>query len=135
MSVGRALRELGFLYVVNHGIEQTLRDKVMENSVKFFALPQEKKLEIAQKDNSVRGYVNFGKEKTFKKADWKEAFYHMTEIDVASRKGPQTLLTGMNPWPKEDYVPGFEATYREYVAKLNELGQTMMSAIAVSLGE
>ena len=30
MEIGKALRELGFLYVINHGVEQTLRDKMME---------------------------------------------------------------------------------------------------------
>lgn len=135
MAVGKALQELGFLYVVNHGIELSLCDKIMENATRLFALPDNKKQEIAQEPNSVRGYVTFGKEKTFKKSDWKEAFYHMTEIDVSNRGGPQVLLSGKNPWPREDYVPGFEKNYREYVKKLNELGQTMMSAIAVSLGE
>lgn len=135
LEIGKALRDLGFLYVINHGIEQTLRDKMMEWCVRFFDLPLEKKMEVVQARDSVRGYVNFGQERTYSRADWKEAMYHMTETEIAVADGPINLLRGKNPWPDPKFLPGFKEETILYVKRMNALGHIMMSAIAVSLGE
>ena len=135
MEIGQALRDLGFLYVTNHGVEQTLRDKLMQNSREFFAMPLEKKMEIGQAEDSIRGYVHFGKEQTQKKMDWKEGVYYLTEVDFPPAEGPVNMFRGKNPWPNPEYVPGFKEDLGLFLQQINVLGKTMMSAIAVSLGE
>ena len=135
LEIGKALRDLGFLYVMNHGVEQSLRDKMMDWCVKFFDMPLEKKMEVVQAKDSVRGYVNFGTERTYSRADWKEAMYHMTETEIAPAEGAVNLLRGKNPWPDPEFLPGFKEDNTLYVQKMNALGHIMMSAIAVSLGK
>ncbi|OMO52556.1 hypothetical protein COLO4_37111 [Corchorus olitorius] len=54
-SIHQACMEHGFFYVVNHGVEEELIDKVFEHSKKFFSLPIEEKMNFALKND--RGYV------------------------------------------------------------------------------
>ena len=92
-------------------------------------------MEVVQANESVRGYVNFGHERTYSRTDWKEAMYHMTEVDMPPAEGPVNLLRGKNPWPDPEFMPGFKEDNQLYVQKMNALGHIMMSAIAVSLGK
>jgi isopenicillin N synthase-like dioxygenase len=52
-----ALLNVGFLYIKNTGIDQTLFDKVCEEGIRFFDLPEEEKLRIEMKNaQSFLGY-------------------------------------------------------------------------------
>jgi isopenicillin N synthase-like dioxygenase len=52
-----ALLNVGFLYIKNAGIDQTLYDQVCEEGIHFFDLPDEEKLEIEMKNEaSFLGY-------------------------------------------------------------------------------
>ena len=52
-----ALLNVGFLYIKNTGIDQGLCDRVCEEGIKFFGLPQEEKLRIEMKNQaSFLGY-------------------------------------------------------------------------------
>ena len=49
-SLRHALLEVGFLYISNTGIDDTLINDVITQGKAFFRLPQEKKLEIQMKN-------------------------------------------------------------------------------------
>jgi isopenicillin N synthase-like dioxygenase len=52
-----ALLNVGFLYIKNTGIDQSLFDKVCEEGIRFFDLPEEEKLRIEMKNaQSFLGY-------------------------------------------------------------------------------
>lgn len=52
-----ALLNVGFLYIKNFGIDQELCDRVCEEGIKFFDLPDEEKLRIEMKNQaSFLGY-------------------------------------------------------------------------------
>lgn len=52
-----ALLNVGFLYIKNTGIEQELYDKVCEEGIGFFDLPEDEKLRIEMKNQpSFLGY-------------------------------------------------------------------------------
>lgn len=52
-----ALLNVGFLYIKNTGIDQALFDKVCEEGIRFFDLPEEEKLRIEMKNaKSFLGY-------------------------------------------------------------------------------
>lgn len=52
-----ALLNVGFLYIKNAGIEQELYDRVCEEGIRFFDLPDEEKLSIEMKNQaSFLGY-------------------------------------------------------------------------------
>lgn len=52
-----ALLNVGFLYIKNAGIDQELYDRVCDEGIRFFDLPQEEKFNIEMKNaNSFLGY-------------------------------------------------------------------------------
>lgn len=52
-----ALLNVGFLYIKNAGIDQALYDRVCEEGIRFFDLPEEEKLRIEMKNKpSFLGY-------------------------------------------------------------------------------
>ncbi|KAH7513099.1 hypothetical protein FEM48_Zijuj12G0160500 [Ziziphus jujuba var. spinosa] len=55
LSTANSLRQYGFFYVVNHGVEEELTGKVFEESNKFFSLPLEDKMKLFRKED--RGYT------------------------------------------------------------------------------
>ena len=50
----QACTEVGFFYLINHGIEEKLLEAVFSESKKFFSLPLEDKMKLARREN--RGY-------------------------------------------------------------------------------
>jgi len=57
-----ALLNVGFLYIKNTGISQELYDKVCEEGISFFDLPEEDKLRIEMRNEpSFLGYSRVGR--------------------------------------------------------------------------
>lgn len=57
-----ALLNVGFLYIKNFGLDLDLCDRVCEEGVKFFDLPDEEKLRIEMKNKaSFLGYSRVGR--------------------------------------------------------------------------
>ncbi|KAL2233013.1 UNVERIFIED_CONTAM: Protein DOWNY MILDEW RESISTANCE 6 [Sesamum indicum] len=60
-SIRQACVECGFFYLVNHGVEDKLLQKVLEGSKAFFSLSLEEKMKLARKEH--RGYTPLYAEK------------------------------------------------------------------------
>ena len=57
-----ALLNVGFLYIKNTGIDQALFDRVCDEGIHFFDLPEDEKLKIEMKNaNSFLGYSRVGR--------------------------------------------------------------------------
>lgn len=57
-AVVSACEDIGFLYVANHPIPATLRQRVFEETANFFALPEEQKMRVAmERSLNYRGYI------------------------------------------------------------------------------
>src|SRR5690606_39708382 len=57
----RATHEVGFFYLVGHGVPQDLVDEVLQVSREFFALPEAHKLAIENvRSPHFRGYTRIG---------------------------------------------------------------------------
>ena len=48
-EVKQASEQLGFFFIKNHGVSQNLIDRMFEQTVRFHALPLEKKMEVKAK--------------------------------------------------------------------------------------
>ncbi|MFO0918442.1 MAG: 2-oxoglutarate and iron-dependent oxygenase domain-containing protein [Planctomycetaceae bacterium] len=133
-EIGRACRECGFFYVVNHGVSEDLCQELEQLSREFFAQPEAKKMEIsmAHGGRAWRGYFPVGQELTSGKPDRKEGLYFGAEL---SREHPAVIarrpLHGPNLFPD---LPGFRETVLRYLAALTELGHALMSGINLDLG-
>jgi isopenicillin N synthase-like dioxygenase len=66
-------RNVGFFYLVGHGIEDGLIREVLKVSRRFFSLPEKDKLAIEMVNSPhFRGYNRAGFEHTRGKPDWRE---------------------------------------------------------------
>ncbi|XP_021285869.1 protein DOWNY MILDEW RESISTANCE 6-like, partial [Herrania umbratica] len=107
-SIRQACMDHGFFYLVNHGVEEELLKEVFEQSSKFFSLPVEEKMKLAE--NNRRGYTALyaGKLDTSlnTKGDSKESFCF----------GP--LADHLNRWPLEENLPSWRSIMETYHKKV-----------------
>src|SRR6516164_2052978 len=133
--LGEACRESGFLYVVGHGVDAALQDRLRKLSQQFFAQDLEAKLAVrmALGGRAWRGYFRVGDELTSGKPDQKEGLYFGSELAADDpRVLAGTPLHGPNLFPTEP--AGLRETVLEYMAVLTGLGHRLMGGLALSLG-
>lgn len=134
-AIGAACREIGFFYLVGHGIEETLRARVFAAAHAFFALPRAAKEAVAiARSAHNRGYVGLAVEALdpARGGDRKEAFNMGLELPPDD---PEILagvpFRGPNQWPD---LPGFGETLRAWFDACWALGRRLHRAIALDLG-
>jgi isopenicillin N synthase-like dioxygenase len=124
----------GFCYLMNHGVPEAVIDDVRTQALAFFHLPLEEKLK-SKPQESVRGFNAIGKTKMrgAEAPDYKEYFQIGLELP---RDDPAVLagqpLRGPNQWPEA--VPGFREAFTRYFEAIAACGQTLLTAVAASLG-
>jgi isopenicillin N synthase-like dioxygenase len=133
-EIGRACRESGFFYVVNHGVEPALCERLEALSREFFSRTEPEKMQIAMSrgGRAWRGYFPVGHELTSGRPDRKAGLYFGAELPLdhpAVRAG--TPLHGANLFPA---IPGFRETVLCYLDSLTTLGHALMSGISRGLG-
>jgi isopenicillin N synthase-like dioxygenase len=132
-QIGAACRDHGFFYIVGHGIDPALIDRLETVSRQFFAqdLAVKQRIRMELGGPAWRGYFPVGNELTSGKPDQKEGLYFGSELPADHPRVRAGLpLHGGNLFPD---VPGFRETVLEYFALLTELGQLLMRGIALSL--
>jgi isopenicillin N synthase-like dioxygenase len=134
-DIGKAAREIGFLYISGTGIDATLFDRMLSATKAFFALPVEEKMRsYIGLSTCHRGYVPVGEEGVETgMPDLKEAFD--TALDLPA-DDPDHLagnpMLGPNVWPDVD---GFAESVTAYYQAVLDLGHQLLWAFAVALGE
>jgi isopenicillin N synthase-like dioxygenase len=131
-ELGKAFTDIGFVAVVNHGIEGDTIAKLYESAKQFFALPDDVKRQY-EIDGLAgqRGYTSFGKEKAKQStvADLKE-FYQfgqtVEDADEIKNEYPNNI-TGIHLHNIND---SFFKAYRSF----EKSGNALLQAIAVYLG-
>ncbi len=134
-DVGKAAREVGFLYVSGADVDDALFDRLLVATEEFFALPVEEKMRsYIGMSKCHRGYVPVGEEGVETGTpDLKEAFD--TALDLPA-DDPDYLagnpMLGPNVWPD---LPGFAEAVTEYYRAVLDVGHRLLWAFAVALGE
>ncbi len=134
-EVGAACREIGFFYVVNHGVAPELIENAFAQSRDFFALPVAEKRKLAiETIGGNRGYSGLLHEALdpARGPDMKEAF----NIGLELAADDPELLAGkpfrsLNAWPR---APGFRETLLSYYEACAGLGAQLHRAFATDLG-
>jgi isopenicillin N synthase-like dioxygenase len=139
-DVRYALENIGFFYIRNHGISPELIDRVFAETIRFHALPLERKLRIRVNQLGV-GYMPSGgtQIKSFEgakqnKPDVGEGFVITRERGPHERAAPdreQTVYRCANQWPAD--LPGFRETVVEYFSALEALSLRLLSVYATAL--
>jgi len=134
-----ACETIGFFYIKNHGIPDSLVENAFAQSRRFHALPLDEKKKLPLDKHNV-GYLAMNasvqKHSTVHKAtkpNQNESFF------ITHDRGPDhpdviagTPLRGGNYWPEN--LPGFRDGIVSYFRALNDLGQRLVPAFAVALG-
>ena len=134
-ELGAAAREVGFFYISGTAVSDDLFEKLLTATKQFFALPMDEKMaSYIGLSTCHRGYVPVGEEGLYgDKPDLKEAFD--TALDLPA-DDPDHLagnpMLGPNVWPD---LPGFAETVTEYYQAVLGVGQDLLWAFAVALGE
>ncbi|MBL4610448.1 MAG: isopenicillin N synthase family oxygenase [Pseudomonas sp.] len=134
-QLGIACREVGFFYVIDHGIDAELIRHTFDNAKCFFALPLADKQRLSIKlSPHNRGYVAMADEKLnpVSGADMKEAFNIGTDFaanhpDVLAGKP----FRGVNFWPE---VPGWREEMLAYFDACLDLGRLIHRGFSIDLG-
>ncbi|MBT6140318.1 MAG: isopenicillin N synthase family oxygenase [Rhodospirillaceae bacterium] len=128
----------GFSYIINHGVSQSLVDRVFDASARFHALPRADKMAI-ELNHLHRGFIpiNTSTDVNSKLADvtrpnQSESFMMMREDGPSS---PDVLaggyLAGPNQWPD---LEGFRRDVTAYHDALATLGRSLVGVVAKSIG-
>lgn len=137
-AVGAASESIGFYFIGNHSIRQSLIDRVFAQAQRFHELPLEKKLEV-QAVGKVIGYLPLGGQtqntSIYAKSTYSDAsasFYIKREFaaDDPDRLAKKPWVAD-NRWPAD--LPGFRETCLEYHDAMTELGHKMLRVHAVAL--
>ncbi|WP_460202826.1 isopenicillin N synthase family dioxygenase [Scytonema sp. NUACC21] len=134
-QIGQACREWGFFYIIGHGVDEELQQRLENLSRQFFAQDIETKLEIrmAVGGRAWRGYFPVGGELTSGKPDLKEGIYFGAELEENHPLvKAQTPMHGRNLFPSS--IPHLGKTVLEYMEAMTKLGHQLMAGIALSLG-
>ncbi len=133
-----AYGDVGFAYLVGHGIDDSLLADVFEASRRFHALPLQAKLAI-ELDGRHRGYIpiNTSTDRnselaTVTKPNQSASFMMMRDAgpdDPEVREG--RYLAGPNQWPA---LSGFRPTLECYHEAMSELGRRLMALFFDALG-
>ncbi len=125
-ALRKACTEVGFFYIVNHGIPEELIARVFSQGRRLFECPLQEKMRIHVKRSSHQlGYVANGDENANpaagSKADLHEAFDFV--LEDFRRAG--------NQWPQD--LPGFREALTEYAGALKRLARLLFHSFALAL--
>lgn len=109
LEIGDACRNVGFFYILNHGIPSSVLDRVYDQAKKFFSQSIEEKMKMyigSCPCGNNRGYTPMYEEKLSPKGDIKEGFDIALELpaDDKDRIERGASLYGPNFWPEN--LPG-----------------------------
>jgi isopenicillin N synthase-like dioxygenase len=134
-AVGGACRDVGFLVVVDHGIDQEIVDEALTQSQRFFALAPERKQELADSGIEDRGWFPMGRQSLDPGSPYDLSEYVMLGRDLAPDH-PQvragTPMYGPNPWPSG--LPGWREAMAAYHRAADDLCRRILGYMARSLG-
>ncbi len=135
------LREIahgpGFCYLINHGVDSTLEQQVLDAAGDFFASSDEDRMAISNTlTPHFRGYTRLGMEHTNGISDWRD------EIDIGPEHSPVDIgpgepawlrVRGPNQWPT--CVPRMQPVITAWMAEMALLGRAMLGGLALALGQ
>jgi len=132
-----AAHDVGFFYVVGHGVPPEVTDGVMAAAREFFALPIEQRLEIENVNSRhFRGYSRVGTERTGGAADQREQIDVGPErqaiADIPADK-PYLRLVGPNQWPSA--APGLRPAVLGWLSEAERVAREVLRALSAALGQ
>lgn len=133
-AIKDACTTVGFFYISNHGVPDTVIDETYRQAAQFFRQPIEKKRAVAINKRH-RGFNALGDALMYEatKPDYKEFYTIGLELP---ENDPDVLagepLRGPNNWPTD--MPEFRRAFSAYYDAIGACGTDLLRCIAISLG-
>ncbi|MGE0719750.1 MAG: isopenicillin N synthase family dioxygenase [Alphaproteobacteria bacterium] len=136
----QAFMEVGFYFVVGHGVPQDLVDATFEEVKRFHAMPLDRKLALRIDEHNI-GYMpmrgattRFNALGTPYKPNANEAIFFKRELapdhpDVVAGK----RFRGVNHWPDEAELPGFRTAILNYCDTMEALARRLLPIYAAAM--
>ncbi len=127
--------DVGFFYLVGHGIPQPVIDRAFAEAERFFALPLADKQAVEMTHSPhFRGYTRTGGELTRGRVDWREQIDLGAEREAVAEPGPTAYLRleGPNLWPAAQ--PTLREVFLDWEARCSAVARRLLHAWARSLG-
>ncbi|ESW13221.1 hypothetical protein PHAVU_008G178000 [Phaseolus vulgaris] len=118
-QLGDACRDWGFFMVINHGVSETLREKVLREGQSFFDLSKEEKMEFA--GEKILDPIRYG-----------TSFNVMVDKALFWRDYLKCLVHPHFNAPSKP--PALRETVEEYMRKGKEVVEELLKGISLSLG-
>jgi isopenicillin N synthase-like dioxygenase len=135
-QVNRICREVGFMYVKNHGISESLVERTFKQAHRFFSLPEDEKVKLHyMQTGGHRGYLPTQAESSdpTAKADLKEGFDCGLVLQPVEPTGlALARMMAPNLWPGK--LPSFRETVEQYFDSVWKLARIMFRMFALSFG-
>jgi isopenicillin N synthase-like dioxygenase len=133
-QIHHACTTVGFFYVINHGVAESVIHTAVSAAVAFFDSPIELKRKVAV-NRRHRGFNELGDATMYqaKTPDYKEFFtigLELPEDDPSVLAGEP--LRGPNNWPA--FMPTLRPAFYSYYQAVGACGADLLRAVAVSLG-
>lgn len=132
-----AARDVGFFYLVGHGIDLAFLDELFATARAFFDLPEPEKLSIEMVNSPhFRGYTRTGWEHTKGQRDWREQLDVGAErprLEVGAGDPAWKRLQGPNQWPAA--LPALKPAILRWQDEATALAIRLTRAFAASLGQ
>jgi isopenicillin N synthase-like dioxygenase len=138
LELHHALTEIGFYFIVNHGVPPELVRAIFREAARFHALPLERKMAVRIDKHNV-GYLPMRGDtlrtsvvQAVTRANYNEALLVARDLpaahpDVTAGK----RFRSANPWPAD--LPGFRETVVGYCATMERLVQRLVRLYARAL--
>ncbi|WP_433690054.1 isopenicillin N synthase family dioxygenase [Kosakonia cowanii] len=130
-----AARDIGFFYLINHGVDDALQHAVQREARRFFALTESQKEQVAMIHSPhFRGYNRAASEITRGQPDWREQFDIGAERPalLLSDSDPRwRRLQGPNLWPEA--LPTLKPALLEWQRAMTSMALRLLRAFAEAL--
>ncbi len=134
-----ASETIGFYFIRNHGVDQSLIDATFAQAARFHALPMDAKMKLLINKDQI-GYLPMGGAKMRSSEVNRNTRHDLNEALFIRRERAAddpdvvagTPWRGLNQWP--DDLPGFRETVLAYWHRMEQLGQAMLPLYDLALG-
>ena len=133
LEIRQAAEEVGFFYILNHGIPEAVIKQAYYVAKEFFNLPKELKDSVKINTNH-HGYLSVGEAKMAEaeRVDLKESFVWGLDLpDEHSSVTMENPFLGRNQWPDE--MPEFKRSVYPFFEAGLQCGRDMMRAFALAM--
>jgi isopenicillin N synthase-like dioxygenase len=129
-ALSRAGRDVGFLYVRNHGVPRGLVTTLVEQAALFFGRPMDEKMRIVVNPR-MRGYLPLGYKSYEGEATAGKSHQEGFWIGHERPLSPESPLDGPNVWPENP--PGLKPAMLSYFTAVERLSHVLMRGFALAL--